>query len=87
MSAQPRIVIYGNETCAHCAAARMLLTKKRLSFDDIKISGDDKLSEEMLRLSGSRSVPQIFINDQLIGGFAELNALDKGRDLDRLLGQ
>ena len=87
MSGQPRIVIYGNETCAHCAAARMLLTKKRLSFDDIKMSDDDKLSEEMLRLSGSRSVPQIFINDQLIGGFDELNALDKGGDLDRLLGQ
>lgn len=87
MSDQPRIVIYGTETCAHCAAARMLLTKKRLSFDDIKISGDDKLSEEMLRLSGSRSVPQIFINDQLIGGFDELCALDKGGDLDRLLWQ
>lgn len=87
MSDQPRIVIYGNETCAHCAAARMLLTKKRLSFDDIKISGDDKLSEEMLRLSRSRSVPQIFINDQLIGGFDELCTLDKGGDLDRLLGQ
>jgi len=87
MSDQPRIVIYGTETCAHCAAARMLLTKKRLSFDDIKISGDDKLSEEMLRLSGSRSIPQIFINDQLIGGFDELCALDKGGDLDRLLGQ
>ncbi len=87
MSAQPRIVIYGNETCAHCAAARMLLTKKRFSFDDIKISGDDKLSEEMLRLSGSRSVPQIFINDQLIGGFDELDALDKGGGLNRLIGQ
>jgi len=87
MSAQPRIVIYGNETCAHCAAARMLLTKKRLSFDDIKISGDDELSAEMLRLSGSRSVPQIFINDQLVGGFDELCALDKGGDLDRLVGQ
>ncbi|MCZ6809744.1 MAG: glutaredoxin 3 [Proteobacteria bacterium] len=87
MSDQPRIVIYGTEKCAHCAAARMLLTKKRLSFDDIKISGDDKLSEEMLHLSGSRSVPQIFINDQLIGGFDELCALDKGGDLDRLLGQ
>ncbi len=87
MSAQPTIVIYGNETCAHCAAARMLLTKKRLSFDDIKISGDDKLSEEMLRLSGSRSAPQIFINDQLIGGFDELDALDKGGGLVRLIGQ
>lgn len=87
MSTQPKIVIYGNETCAHCAAARMLLTKKRLSFDDIKISGDDELSEEMLRLSGSRSVPQIFVNDLLIGGFDELSALDKSGDLDRLVGQ
>ena len=65
----------------------MLLTKKRLSFDDIKISGDDELSEEMLRLSGSRSVPQIFVNDQLIGGFDELSALDKSGDLDKLVGQ
>jgi glutaredoxin 3 len=65
----------------------MLLTKKRLSFDDIKISGDGELSEEMLRLSGSRSVPQIFVNDQLIGGFDELSALDKSGDLDRLVGQ
>lgn len=65
----------------------MLLTKKRLSFDDIKISGDDELSAEMLRLSGSRSVPQIFVNDQLIGGFDELSALDKSGDLDRLVGQ
>ncbi len=87
MSTQRKIVIYGNETCAHCAAARMLLTKKRLSFDDIRISGDDELSEEMLRLSGSRSVPQIFVNDQLIGGFDELSALDKSGDLDRLVGQ
>lgn len=65
----------------------MLLTKKRLSFDDIKISGDDELSEEMLRLSGSHSVPQIFVNDQLIGGFDELSALDKSGDLDRLVRQ
>ncbi len=87
MSAQPKIVIYGNDVCAYCAAARMLFTKKGLSFDDIKISGDDELSEEMLRLSGSRSVPQIFINDQLVGGFDELCALNKSGDLDRLIGQ
>jgi len=87
MSAQPQIVIYGNETCAHCAAARMLLTKKRLSFDDINISGDDELSEEMLHLSGSPSVPQIFINGRLVGGFDELCALDKRGDLDNFVGQ
>lgn len=83
----PKIVIYGNESCAYCAAARMLFTRKGFRFDDIKVSGDDDRREEMERLSGSSSVPQIFINDHLVGGFDELCALDKDGDLERLLGQ
>lgn len=85
MSTPPKIVIYGNEECAYCAAARMLFTKKRLAFEDIRISGDDERRKEMERLSGSQSVPQIFVNDELVGGFDELFALEKGGDLDRLL--
>jgi glutaredoxin 3 len=87
MSSQPKIVIYGNESCAYCAAARMLFTKKGFRFNDITVSGDDERRAEMERLSGSRSVPQIFINDHLVGGFDELCALDKDGDLERLLGQ
>lgn len=87
MSSAPKIVIYGNESCAYCAAARMLFTKKGLRFDDISVSDDKERLEEMERLSGSRSLPQIFINDHLVGGFDELCALDKAGDLDRLLGQ
>ncbi len=86
MSPQPKIVIYGNDSCAYCAAARMLFTKKGLQFDDIVVSGDDERHEEMLRLTGSRSVPQIFINDHLVGGFDELCALEKDGDLEKLLG-
>ena len=86
MSIQPKIVIYGNDSCAYCAAARMLFTKKGLRFDDIVVSGDDERHEEMLRLTGSRSVPQIFINDHLVGGFDELCALERDGDLERLLG-
>ncbi len=85
MNDQPNIVIYGNESCAYCAAARMLLTKKGVQFHDIKVS-DDGRREEMERLTGSRSVPQIIINDHLVGGFDELCALDKDGDLERLLG-
>jgi len=86
MSKQPKIVIYGNESCAYCAAARMLFTKKGHRFDDIKVSDDDERCKEMERLTGSRSVPQIFINGHLVGGFDELCALDKDGGLERLLG-
>ncbi len=87
MSRQPKIVIYGNDSCAYCAAARLLFAKKGLGFDDIVVSGDNERHEEMERLSGSRSVPQIFINDHLVGGFNELCALEKEGDLERLLWQ
>ena len=87
MSTQPKIVIYGNESCAYCAAARMLFTKKGHRFDDINVSGDDVRRAEMERLAGSQSVPQIFIDGHLVGGFDELYALDKDGDLERILGQ
>ena len=87
MSTEPKIVIYGNDSCAYCAAARMWFTKKGLRFDDIKVSNDAARLEEMERLSSSWSVPQIFINDHLVGGFDALCALDKDGGLGRLLGQ
>lgn len=87
MSARAKIVIYGNESCAYCAAARMFFARKGLRFADISISGDDGRLEEMERLTGSRSVPQILINDHLVGGFDELHALDKDGGLQNLLGQ
>jgi glutaredoxin 3 len=86
MSTEPKIVIYGNDSCAYCAAARMLFTKKGLRFEDIKVSDDAERQAEMEKLTGSGSVPQILINDHLVGGFADLCALDKDGDLERLLG-
>jgi len=86
MSTQPKIVIYGNESCAYCAAARMLFTKKGLRFDDVMVSGDGGRHAEMEQLTGSRLVPQILIDGHVIGGFDELSALDKDGDLERLLG-
>jgi glutaredoxin 3 len=86
MSTEPKIVIYGNDSCAYCAAARMLFTKKGLRFEDIKVSDDAERQAEMEKLTGSGSVPQILVNDHLVGGFADLCALDKDGDLERLLG-
>ena len=81
----PHIVIYGTETCSYCSAARMLLKKKGLDYEDILVSRDADKRAEMERLSGGHTVPQIFINDQSIGGFDELYALDASGELDDIL--
>ena len=79
------VTIYGNTTCPFCGAARMLLTKKAIEFEDINISDDPSLFAEIQERSGNRTVPQIFIGDVPIGGFDELYELDKNGELDRML--
>jgi len=86
MSNTPNITIYGSETCPYCTAARMLLKKKGVTWDEIPVSRDAEKRAEMIARSGRESVPQIFIADQSVGGFDELYALEVDGELDRLLG-
>jgi len=65
----------------------MLLKKKGVEFDEINVSRDDALREEMERRSGRRTVPQIFIDGNPIGGFDDLYSLDRDGRLDKLLGR
>ena len=85
MGASSKVTLYGNTTCAYCGAARMLLTKRAVDFEDIVITDDPLKQQEMQELSGKRSVPQIFIGDAHVGGFEQLCALDKSGELDKLL--
>lgn len=87
MTEQVRVVMYGTPHCSYCMAARMLLKKKGVEFDEISVSGDTAMREQMEKLSGKRSVPQIFVGDQPVGGFDELYALDQDGRLDELLGR
>ncbi len=79
------IVMYSTEQCPFCLAARMLLKKKGVEFKDVLVSQDPGLRARMEQLSGRKTVPQIFINDESIGGFDELYSLDKQGGLDELL--
>jgi glutaredoxin 3 len=81
-----KIEIYGSEYCGYCTAARLLLEKKGIEYDDILISKDEKTLAAIMERGIGRSVPQIFINGQPIGGFDELYALEQSGDLDQLLG-
>lgn len=82
---QKKVTLYGNTTCPYCGAARMLLTKKSVEFDEISVSDSPEKFEEMAARSGGRTVPQIFIDDTPIGGFDQLYALETSGELDRLL--
>ena len=80
------IEIYTWQYCPFCIKAKNLLNKKNIQFTEYKIDGDEVAREEMsLRASGRRSLPQIFINDEGIGGCDDLYELEKENKLDDLL--
>ena len=85
MSEPVRVIVYGNRTCAYCGAARLLLKKKSVDFDDIIVTDSEEARAQMEARSGSTSVPQIFIGETHVGGFEQLSALDKCGELDKLL--
>ena len=80
------ITIYTTRTCGFCYAAKSLLTKKGLSYDEIDVSADPAARQRMmLRTNGRRSVPQIFIGETHVGGNEELYELERRGGLDDLL--
>jgi len=84
----PRIVLYTTRFCGFCLAAKRLLAKKGLDFDEIDVSFDDEKRAEMVaRAEGARTVPQIFIRDRHMGGYVELVALDRTGELDAWLAE
>ena len=79
------VLMYSSSTCGYCGAARMLLTKKGVDFEDVLIDNDSEKRAEMLARTNRTSVPQIFVRDTHVGGFDELNALNLTGELDTLL--
>ncbi len=65
----------------------MLLTPRGVAFECISVSADPQRLAEMQRLSGCRSVPQIFIGDRHVGGFDALSELEMNGELDKLLAE
>ena len=81
-----KIEIYTWQYCPFCIKAKTLLNKKNIKFTEYKIDGDESARDEMSsRANGRRSLPQIFINDEGIGGCDDLYALEKENKLDNLL--
>ncbi|MEM8828258.1 MAG: glutaredoxin 3 [Cyanobacteria bacterium P01_G01_bin.19] len=83
-----KVEIYTWATCPFCIRAKLLLWWKGVDFIEYKIDGDATARNNMAqRSNGSRTVPQIFINDRHIGGCDDLYSLDAKNELDSLLIQ
>lgn len=83
----PSVVLYTSPVCPYCSRAKQLLKQKGVEkIEEIDISKDDAKRDEMMTKSqGRRTVPQIFINDQHVGGCDDLYALDRAGKLDAML--
>ena len=79
------ILIYVTEACPYCVMAKRLLDEKKAKYITIRIDTDESKRDEMILRTGRRSVPQIIINNQSIGGYDDLYELAKTGELDTLL--
>lgn len=83
---KPNVVMYTSAYCPYCNNAERLLTAKGIKeINKIRVDLQPELRIEMMQKTGRRTVPQIYIGDQHIGGFNELRALDLAGELDVLL--
>lgn len=80
------ITVYSGPMCGFCDAAKRLLVRNNLTYTEIDISLKDDLREEMTKkANGRRTIPQIFFNDEHIGGYQELRELEKSGKLNSSL--
>jgi glutaredoxin 3 len=81
-----KITIYTGPLCNYCEAAKRLLARNKASYNEINIATVDGAMEEMIKRSnGKRTIPQIFFDNEHIGGYDEVRALEKENKLQDLL--
>ncbi|MDM1757730.1 MULTISPECIES: glutaredoxin 3 [Acinetobacter] len=80
------VIVYSTVSCPYCVRAKQLLERKGIEFKEINLSNEaPEVRVELMQRTKHRTVPQIFIKDQFIGGFDQLYALEKAGKLDELL--
>ena len=80
------VTIYTGPLCNYCEAAKRLLTRNNVEYNEINISTVDGAMEEMIsKANGKRTIPQIFFDDRHMGGYDDVRALEKDNKLQELL--
>jgi len=81
----PRVLMYATAACPFCQSAERLLVSKGVQIEKVRVDLEPERRAEMMKKSGRRTVPQIWIGERHIGGCDDLYALDREGGLDPLL--
>lgn len=81
------ITVYTSPFCAYCSAAKHLLSSRGYDFVEINLRDDPALMQEVMKKSGQRTVPQIFIGSHSVGGYQELLASATSGELEQLIAR
>lgn len=82
---KPPVTIYTWTVCPFCVRAKQLLKSKGIAFEEINLDGKDDELEALRAKTNFKTIPQIFIHGQMIGGYTDLAALDQRGELDKLI--
>lgn len=80
-----KVEIYSTAICPYCVMAKQFFDRKGVEYTEIRIDLEPEQRQEMMQKSQQRAVPQIFINNEAIGGYTDLVAIDRESRLDSLL--
>ena len=81
-SGQKPIVVYSTTYCPYCIRAKMLLKRRGYAFEEIDVTNDRDKRAWLVERTGMRTVPQIFIGDESVGGFDDIADLDRRGELE-----
>ena len=80
------VTIYTGPYCNYCDAAKRLLTRNNATYKEINVAEVEGAKDEMIKkANGKKTIPQIFFDDQHIGGYDEIRALEKENKLQGML--
>ena len=80
------VTIYTSAYCTYCRRAKKLLETKQVDYEEVRLDEDAEKRKEMVEKLNWRTVPMIFVNEQFIGGYDQLAALEHSGELDSMLG-
>ncbi len=81
----PKVQVYSKRQCPYCVRAKALLQRKGVPYEEIDVEHDEAKRAWLVEASGQLTVPQIFVDGRPLGGFTDIDALDRQGKLDPIL--